>query len=94
MDGWDPAVTNAISRNHELILFDYAGVGASGGETARTVAETVQQCIAFCRALGLKAVEIVGFSLGGMIAQQLSLEHPDFVRRLILLGTGPGVVKV
>jgi pimeloyl-ACP methyl ester carboxylesterase len=88
MDSWDPVVTNGIARVHELILFDYAGVGASGGKTADTVKEMAQQCVAFCRALGVKFVDVVGFSLGGMVAQELALEHPDLVRRLILLGTG------
>jgi pimeloyl-ACP methyl ester carboxylesterase len=89
MDGWDPAVTNRLSADHEVILFDNAGVGASGGETPSTVAEMTQHCVAFCRALGLKAMHVVGFSLGGMIAQQLALDHPHLVQRLILLGTGP-----
>ena len=89
MDGWDPAVTNSLAADHEVILFDNAGVGASGGETPYTVAEMTQHCVAFCRALGLKTIDVVGFSLGGMIAQQLALEHPDMVQRLILLGTGP-----
>jgi pimeloyl-ACP methyl ester carboxylesterase len=89
MDGWDPAVTNSLAADHEIILFDNAGVGASGGETPHTVVEMTQHCIAFCRAVGLNAIYIVGFSLGGMIAQQLALERPDLVRRLILLGTGP-----
>ena len=89
MDGWDPAVTNSLAADHEIILFDNAGVGASGGETPYTVVEMTQHCVAFCRAVGLKAIHIVGFSLGGMIAQQLALEQPDLVRRLILLGTGP-----
>jgi pimeloyl-ACP methyl ester carboxylesterase len=89
MDGWDPAVTNSLAADHEIILFDNAGVGASGGETPYTVVEMTQHCIAFCRAVGLNAIHIVGFSLGGMIAQQLALEQPDLVRRLILLGTGP-----
>ena len=89
MDGWDPAVTNSLAADHEVILFDNAGVGASGGKTPYTVKEMTEQCVAFCRALGLKAMHVVGFSLGGMIAQQLALEHPDLVQRLILLGTGP-----
>ena len=89
MDGWDPAVTNGLVADHEIILFDNAGVGASRGETPYTVVEMTQHCIAFCRAVGLNAIHIVGFSLGGMIAQQLALEQPDLVRRLILLGTGP-----
>jgi pimeloyl-ACP methyl ester carboxylesterase len=89
MDAWDPAVTNSLAADHEVILFDNAGVGASGGETPYTVAQMMPQCVAFCRALGLKAIHVVGFSLGGMIAQQLALDHPDLVQRLILLGTAP-----
>jgi pimeloyl-ACP methyl ester carboxylesterase len=89
MDAWDPAVTNSLAADHEVILFDNAGVGASGGETPYTVAQMMPQCVAFCRALGLKAIHVVGFSLGGMIAQQLALEHPDLVQRLLLLGTAP-----
>ena len=89
MDGWDPAVTNSLAADHEVILFDNAGVGASGGETPCTVAEMTPQSVAFCRVLGLKAIHVVGFSLGGMIAQQLALDHPDLVQRLILLGTVP-----
>jgi pimeloyl-ACP methyl ester carboxylesterase len=89
MDAWDPAVTNSLAADHEVILFDNAGVGASGGETPYTVAQMVPQCVAFCRALDLKAIHVVGFSLGGMIAQQLALDNPDLVHRLILLGTAP-----
>ena len=89
MDGWDPAVTNGLAADHEVMLFDNAGVGASGGETPDTVVEMTHHCVAFCRALGLKAMHVVGFSLGGMIAQQLALDHPHLVQRLILLGTGP-----
>ena len=89
MDGWDPAVTNGLAADHEVMLFDIAGVGASGGETPDTVVEMTHHCVAFCRALGLKAMHVVGFSLGGMIAQQLALDHPHLVQRLILLGTGP-----
>jgi pimeloyl-ACP methyl ester carboxylesterase len=89
MDGWDPRVTNSLAADHEVILFDNAGVGASGGETPYTVVEMTQHCVAFCRALGLDAIHIMGFSLGGMIAQQLAVEHPRLVQRLMLLGTGP-----
>jgi pimeloyl-ACP methyl ester carboxylesterase len=89
LDGWDPAVTNGLAADHEVILFDNAGVGASGGKTPYTVVEMTRDCVAFCRALGLKAIHLVGFSLGGMIAQQLGLEHPQLVQRLILMGTGP-----
>ena len=89
MDAWDPEITNGLAVDHEVILFDNAGVGASGGETPHTVGEMMFGCVAFCRALGIKAIHLVGFSLGGMIAQQLALHHPDLVQRLILLGTAP-----
>ena len=65
MDAWDPAVTNSLGADHEVILFDNAGVGASGGETPYTVAEMTPQSVAFCRVIGLKAIHVVGFSLGG-----------------------------
>lgn len=89
MDAWDPAVTNGLAKEHELILFDNAGVAASGGQTPPSVREMTEDCFAFCRALGLKAIDIVGFSLGGMIAQQMALDHAGLVNRLLLLGTGP-----
>ena len=72
MDGWDPDVTNSLAADHEVILFDDSGVGASGGKTPNLVAEMAEPCVAFCRALGLKQIHVVGFSLGGMIGQQLS----------------------
>src|SRR5256712_9010142 len=89
MDGWDPAVTNGLAPDHEVMLFDKAGVGASGGETPDTVVAMTQHCVAFCRALGVQAMHVVGFSLGGMLAPQLALDHPHLVQRLMLLGTGP-----
>src|SRR5579859_7106775 len=89
LDAWDPIVTNALAKEYELILFEGAGVGASGGQTPATVIEMSNECVAFCRALGLKAVDMVGFSLGGMMAQQMALDHPELVRHLVLLGTGP-----
>jgi pimeloyl-ACP methyl ester carboxylesterase len=89
MDGWDPDVTNSLAADHEVILFYNAGVGTSGRKTPNIVAEMTEPCFAFCRALGLKQIHVVGFSLGGVIAQQLALEQPQLVGRLILLGTGP-----
>jgi pimeloyl-ACP methyl ester carboxylesterase len=89
MDDWDPAVTNAFALDRDVILFDNPGIGSSGGETPSTVLEMSQYVLAFFRALGLKEIDAVGFSLGGMIVQQLAHDHPELLRRIILLGTGP-----
>jgi pimeloyl-ACP methyl ester carboxylesterase len=89
MDDWDPKVTNAFAAEREVILLDNAGVGGSSGETPSTVAAMTTDCVEFCRALDLRNLDVVGFSLGGMIAQQLAFEYPDMVRRMILMGTGP-----
>jgi pimeloyl-ACP methyl ester carboxylesterase len=89
MDDWDPKVTNGLAAEHDVILFDYPGIGRSPGETPPTVAALTKHCVAFCRAIGLTQFDIVGFSLGGMIAQQLGAQHPDLLRRIMLLGTGP-----
>jgi pimeloyl-ACP methyl ester carboxylesterase len=88
MDDWDPKVTNGFAAEHEVILFDNAGVASSTGETPLTVAAMAKDCADFCRALDLKSFDVVGFSVGGMIAQQLAFEYPDMIRRMILLGTG------
>ena len=89
LDDWDPQVTDGFAADYDVILFDNAGVASSGGETPGTVSEMTRHAVAFCDALGLKKFNVVGFSLGGMIAQQLALDHPDRVNRIVLLGTGP-----
>jgi len=86
---WDPSVTHGFAADYDVILFNNAGVASSGGETPGTVAEMTRDAVAFCDALGLKQFHVVGFSLGGMIAQQLALEYPDRIKRVVLLGTGP-----
>jgi pimeloyl-ACP methyl ester carboxylesterase len=89
MDDWDPKVTNGLAAQREVILVDNVGVASSTGETPSTVAAMTKDCVAFCSALGLKKIDVLGFSLGGMIAQQLASQHPDMIRRMILVGTGP-----
>jgi pimeloyl-ACP methyl ester carboxylesterase len=89
MDDWDPKLTNGFAAEHDVILFDSPGIGRSSGETPSTVAALTKHCVAFCRAIGLTQFDVIGFSLGGMIAQQLGAEYPDLLRRIILLGTGP-----
>lgn len=89
MDHWDPRITNGLAAEHDVILVDYPGIGRSSGQTPSTVAALAKDCVAFCRAIDLTVFDVVGFSLGGMIAQQLGAEFPHMVRRIILLGTAP-----
>jgi pimeloyl-ACP methyl ester carboxylesterase len=89
LDRWDPKVTNGFAAEREVILVDYPGIGGSSGETPSTVAPLTKACVEFCGALGLTRFDVLGFSLGGMIAQQLAPDHPEMVRRIILTGTGP-----
>jgi pimeloyl-ACP methyl ester carboxylesterase len=89
MDDWDLKITNGFAAARDVIILDYPGIGLSGGTTPSTVAAMTRDFVAFCRALSLNTFDIVGFSLGGMIAQHLAFEFPDMVRRIILLGTGP-----
>jgi len=89
LDNWDPKVTNGLAAGHDVVLVDYPGIGGSSGETPSTVAALTKDCVEFCRALDLTRFDVMGFSLGGMIAQQLAADHPEMVRRIILLGTGP-----
>ena len=89
MDYWDPAVTDGLARDREVILFDNAGVSSSSGEVPSTFEQMGASAVAFSRALGLKKMDVLGFSIGGMVAQEITLQAPDLVRKLILVGTGP-----
>ena len=89
MDYWDPAVTNGLAKNREVILFNNAGVSSSSGQVPASIQEMGANAIAFIKALGLTKVDVLGFSIGGMVAQEITAEAPDLVRRLILVGTGP-----
>jgi pimeloyl-ACP methyl ester carboxylesterase len=89
MDHWDPAVTDGFARDREVILFNNAGVSSSSGNVSDTVAGMGANAIAFIRAFGLRQVDVLGFSIGGLVAQEITLQAPDLVRRLVLVGTGP-----
>jgi pimeloyl-ACP methyl ester carboxylesterase len=89
MDNWDPAVTDGLAANREVILFDYAGVAGSSGEAPDTFEGFADDSAAVIRALGISQADVLGFSIGGYIAQTLTLRHPELVRRLVLVGTGP-----
>src|SRR3981189_2864200 len=89
MDYWDPLVTDGLAATREVILFNNAGVSSSSGEVPTTVEGMAANAAAFIKALGLKQVDLLGFSIGGMVAQETTLQAPDLVRKLILVGTGP-----
>ena len=89
MDYWDPTVTDGLARDREVILFDNAGVSRSSGEVPTTFERMGTNAIAFSQALGLKKADMLGFSIGGMVAQEIAVQAPDLVRKLILVGTGP-----
>src|ERR1700743_423923 len=88
MDNWDPAFIDALAAKREVILVDYAGVSSSTGLPAHTVAETARQVIAFADAISLTRTDLLGFSLGGFVGQEVALTRPGLVRRLVLAGTG------
>ena len=89
LDDWDPRVIDGIAAKRHVIAFDNRGVGGSGGSVPHTIDEMAADAVAFIRALGYAKVDLLGFSLGGGIAQVITLEHPELVRRVILAGTGP-----
>jgi len=89
LDNWDPAVTDPLARGREVILFESAGVGRSSGEVPTTIPGMAAHFLAFAEALGLTEIDLLGFSLGGMVAQQVALDHPTLVRKMLLVGTAP-----
>src|ERR1700735_2491580 len=89
LDNWDPAVTDPLATEREVILFESAGIGRSSGAVPKTIAGMAAHALAFLDALGLKTCDVLGFSLGGMVAQEMVLDRPSVFRRLILVGTGP-----
>ena len=98
LDNWDPRVVDGIAAKRRVIVFDNRGIGASGGSTPDSVEAMARDAISFIRALGFDQVDLLGFSLGGMVSQVIVQQEPQLVRRLVLAGTGPaggeGIDKV
>ena len=98
LDNFDPRIVDGLAATRPVIAVNYRGVGASGGKAPLTVAEMAKDAIAVIRALGFDKVDLIGFSLGGFVAQDVVLKEPDLIRKLILAGTGPaggeGIEKV
>lgn len=89
LDNCDPRIMNAIAAERHIISFDYRGVGATTGEQGTSIPDMAKDAIAFIHALGYKQVDIVSFSMGGFITQEVLLVEPSLVRKIILAGTGP-----
>jgi len=89
LDNWDPAVTDPLARGREVILFESAGLGRSAGTVPETIGGMAAHARAFLDGLGLKICDVLGFSLGGMVAQQMALDRSSVIRRMILAGTAP-----
>ncbi|MFB6420062.1 MULTISPECIES: alpha/beta fold hydrolase [Bradyrhizobium] len=98
LDNFDPAIVDGLATRHRVIAIDYRGIGASSGKAPVTVGEMAQDTMALIAALSFEKVDLLGFSLGGFVAQDIALKSPGLVRKLILTGTGPaggkGIEKV
>ena len=98
LDDWDPRTIDSLAQKHRVIVFNNRGVGGSKGTTPDTIDDMATDAAAFIRALGVKRTDLLGFSLGGFIAQVIAQKHPDLVRRMILAGTsaagGEGISNV
>ncbi|MFF3403006.1 alpha/beta fold hydrolase [Streptomyces sp. NPDC002659] len=89
LDNWDPALVDALAQGRRVIAFDNTGVGGSSGTTPSTVAQMALDAIAFIDALDLAQADILGFSLGSFVAQEIALIRPSLVRRLVLASAAP-----
>ena len=89
LDNYDPAITDALAMGREVILTDNAGVGLSTGAAPKTVAGMARDAASLVDALHLEQIDLFGFSMGGHVAQQIAVDRPELVRRLVLVGTGP-----
>jgi pimeloyl-ACP methyl ester carboxylesterase len=89
LDNCDPRIMDGIAKRHQIIAFDNRGVGATEGKTPVTISEMAKDARAFIHALGYDKVDIIGFSMGAFIAQEILLQEPQLVRKVIMTGTGP-----
>src|SRR3954470_8221349 len=89
LDNWDPALVDALGADRRVVTFDNVGVGATTGRTPNSVAEMAHGAIAFLEAIDVQRVDLLGFSLGSFVAQEIALIRPDLVRRIVLASSAP-----
>jgi pimeloyl-ACP methyl ester carboxylesterase len=89
LDNWDPGLLDALGADRRVVTFDNVGVGATTGKTPNTVEAMAHDAIAFLEALSLQRVDLLGFSIGGFIAQEIALIRPDLLRRVVLASSAP-----
>jgi pimeloyl-ACP methyl ester carboxylesterase len=89
LENWDPALIDALTPNRRVVTFDYVGVGGSTGQTDHTIAEMARGTVAFLDAMQLAEVDLLGFSIGSFVAQEITLTRPALVRRLVLASSAP-----
>src|SRR5262245_23577048 len=89
LDNWDSAVTDPLAMGREVILFDGTGIGRSTGKVPQTVGRMAQDALTFLDGLGVPICDVLGFSLGGMVALQMAQDRPAVFRKMILVGTAP-----
>ncbi|HJY58031.1 MAG TPA: alpha/beta hydrolase [Streptosporangiaceae bacterium] len=89
LDNWDPALIDALASTRRVVTFDNAGVGGSSGTTPDTIGQMARDAIAFLAAMGLDQADLLGFSIGSFVAQEIALTRPGLVRRLILASSAP-----
>src|SRR3954471_9138822 len=89
LDNWDPALVDALAADRRVVTFDNLGVGATPGRTPNNVAEMAHGAIAFLEAIDVQRVDLLGFSLGSFVAQEIALIRPDLVRRVVLASSAP-----
>ncbi len=89
LDNWDPRVVDGFAASRHVIAFDNRGVGASSGSPATSIEQMAKDAITFIKAMGFEQVDLFGFSMGGMIAQEIALMEPQLIRKMIIAGTGP-----
>lgn len=89
LDNWDPRIMDGIAAKHHVIAFDNRGIGASSGSPSDSIEQMADDAITFVKGMGFKQVDLMGFSMGGMVAQEIVLKEPELVRKMVLAGTGP-----